>query len=101
MRQLNIEDCFISAHFANQCQDVETVTITPKRKVSFPSSRRNWWKTASLNRLKMPVRKSSVISKVITIESDFIRTYDYKSPMQFENGLKLKNKIMSRESLVS
>ena len=43
-----------------------------RRRVSVQGSRRSWWKTASLNRWKMPARKSLVTSKVITIESDCI-----------------------------
>ena len=47
--------------------------ITPKRKVSFPDSKQNYWKTAFLNRSKMQNRKHSVTSKAITTESDSIQ----------------------------
>jgi transposase InsO family protein len=44
----------------------------PGGRVSFPGSRRNWLKTECLNQSSKPARKSSVTSKAITIESDFI-----------------------------
>jgi hypothetical protein len=75
MRRLITGDCFILAASASQWVIKETVTITPRRKASFPDTRRNWLKTASLNQSNKPARKSSAISKAITIESDFIQVW--------------------------
>lgn len=53
------------------------------------NSRRNYSKTASLNRLKMPAQKSSVASNAITTELDFTQVWVIKVRWSLKMNLKL------------
>ncbi len=100
MRRSNIEGYFISADFCNQCREKVIVMITPNA-ISF------------FSRFKAELVENGIFESVEDACSEVFRYIEgyynrirlhsslgYKSPMQFENELAIKNKMRSKESLV-
>ena len=100
MWQSNIAACFLSAAFGNQCRGVEIVTIMHRRTRFFSRLKAEPVENGIFETLE---DASSEVFSYIEGYYNRIRLHSasgYKSPLEFEKHLEIKNKQRS-ESFVS